>query len=136
MGKGDTNPGPGKATLSTTCRRILVVDDNDHAAQSLALILQIHGHEVRVAGDGPSALAEGEWPPEVVFLDISLPGMDGYETARRFRAACGERLRLIALTGCSQEEDRRRGLEAGFDAYLIKPATTDELAQALEGGSP
>jgi CheY-like chemotaxis protein len=113
--------------------RILVVDDNDGAAESLALILGLFGHEVRVAHDGPSAVAEVEaWRPEAVFLDIALPGgMDGWEAARVLRAAWGPALRLIALTGCGEEEDRRRGLAAGFDDYLVKPAGVEDLEKAL-----
>jgi PAS domain S-box-containing protein len=116
--------------------RVLVVDDNDDAAQSLALLLGIHGHDVRVAHDGPQALELIEsWVPQVAFLDIGLPGgMDGYELARRLRAQCGSVApRLIALTGFGQADDRRRGVEAGFDHYLVKPAGVEELAEVIGG---
>ncbi len=120
-------------------KRILVVDDNSDVAEGLALLLQVQGHEVRVVQDGPSALSEQTtWKPDVVFLDICLPCMDGWEVARQLRARAGATLRLVALTGHSEEEDRRRALEAGFDDYLVKPATPEELRQALDGvgGAP
>jgi CheY-like chemotaxis protein len=113
-----------------------VVDDNDDAAQSLALLLGIHGYEVQVAHDGPSALEKvRSWRPEVVFLDIDLPGgMDGYEVARRLRAlGVDGPLQLVALTGLGQAEDRRRGAEAGFDNYLVKPAGVEDLVEVLRG---
>jgi CheY-like chemotaxis protein len=113
--------------------RVLVVDDDDNAAQSLALLLSTAGQEVRVANDGPAALAAvAEWAPQVVLLDIALPGMDGLELARQLRARPGgAALRLVALTGLSEPADRQRGLEAGLDAYLIKPASPEELLQAV-----
>jgi CheY-like chemotaxis protein len=114
-------------------RRILVIDDSDETAESLAMLLRLYGHEVRVAHDGPTALAEADaWPPEVVLLDIGLPGgMDGFETARRLRADRGESVRLVALTGRSACEDQERAQEAGFDVYLVKPAEPADLRRAL-----
>jgi DNA-binding response OmpR family regulator len=114
-------------------RRILVIDDSNEAAESLALLLRLHGHDVRVAHDGPAGLAEADaWPPEVVLLDIGLPGgMDGYETARRLRAHRGESVRLVALTGCSDAEDDQRAQTAGFDLYLVKPAELADLRRAV-----
>ena len=107
-------------------RRILVVDDNVDAAKSLArLLTRLYGQEVRVAHDGPAALAAaGEFRPEVVLLDIGLPGMDGYEVARRLRERPEfEETLLVALTGWGQEADRERSRAAGFDHHLVKPAT-------------
>jgi PAS domain S-box-containing protein len=115
-------------------RRVLVVDDNEDSADSLALLLELKGHEVRVALDGPAALATAHaFQPEVVLLDIGLPGMDGYEVARRLRAErAGEGgLLLVALTGYGQDEDRRRSREAGFDHHLVKPVDFDELTRVL-----
>ncbi len=119
--------------MSSANRRILVIDDSDEAAESLALLLRLRGHDVHVAHDGPTGLAEADaWPPEVVVLDIGLPGgMDGYETARRLRAHRGESVRLVALSGCSDGQDDPRATEAGFDVYLIKPAEPAELYRAL-----
>src|SRR6202035_1696475 len=114
---------PEKAPASERTVRVLIVDDNVDAAESLAMLLRLWGHEVAVAHDGPGALRAAETqPPEVALLDIGLPGMDGYELARRLRPQPGlERTVLVALTGWGQEEDRRRSQEAGFDHHLVKP---------------
>ncbi|HEX7183239.1 MAG TPA: ATP-binding protein [Thermoanaerobaculia bacterium] len=114
-------------------RRILVVDDNEDAADSLGMLLEMLGNDVQVAHDGPSALAAmGARPPEIVLLDIGMPGMDGYEVAHWIRAQ--PELRgavLIALTGWGQEEDRRRSREAGFDHHLTKPVDLKVLQTLL-----
>ncbi len=114
-------------------RRILVVDDNVDAAESLAMILRMEGHDVRVAHDGPAALAAVEAdPPDLVFLDIGMPVLNGYDVARRLRQRPGlEHLLLVAMTGWGQEEDRRRSHEAGFDYHLVKPADPAALRQLL-----
>ena len=114
-------------------RRTLVVDDNHDAAESLALLLSLDGHEVEAVFTAEQALARAtEFRPDVMLLDIGLPGMDGYEVARRVRALPGgDRIRLIALTGYGQSDDRRRALSAGFDAHLVKPVEPAKLAQAL-----
>jgi CheY-like chemotaxis protein len=112
--------------------RILVVDDNEDAAETLSMLLTLFGHEVRTAYDGPAALGVAQaWVPEVAFLDIGLPnGMSGYDVARRMRADGRlSGVRLIALSGFGQEEDRRKGREAGFHHHLTKPADPD----AIEG---
>lgn len=104
--------------------RILVVDDNVDSAESLALFLTLKGHEVRTAHDGQHAIeAVRTFAPAVVLLDIGLPGISGYEVARRLRD--NPELRktfLVALTGYGQAEDLRRAKEAGFDHHLVKPA--------------
>ncbi len=109
-----------------------MVDDNVDNAESLALLLQLAGHQTRTAHSGPGAMAAAcTFRPEVVLLDIGLPGIDGYEVARRLReAARGEKMLLIAQTGYGQEEDRHRSLNAGFDAHLVKPVDPGAL-QAL-----
>jgi CheY-like chemotaxis protein len=114
-------------------RRILVVDDNKDAAQSLGLLLKLSGHEVRTAYDGPAALeAVRTEAPEIVLLDIGLPRMDGLEVARRMRQELGLKdILLVALTGYGQEEDRRRSQEAGFNAHLVKPLDLEELRELL-----
>jgi two-component system CheB/CheR fusion protein len=114
-------------------RRVLVVDDNVDAAQSLAELLRQGGHDVRVAGRGPDALAvAAEFAPEAVFLDIGLPGMDGYEVARRLRRQEGDRrVLLVAVTGYGTDEDRRRSREAGFDHHLVKPAAPSDVQDLL-----
>jgi signal transduction histidine kinase len=113
--------------------RILVVEDNQDAAESLTTLLELWGHEVRVAYDGLAALrlAEAE-TPDVILSDIGLPGMDGYELARQLRArpAFG-RVVLIALSGYGRDEDRRQAAEAGFDHHLVKPPELDTLLQLI-----
>jgi CheY-like chemotaxis protein len=128
---GDVSSSPPLPFSSS--RKVLVVDDNADAADSLAVLLRLLGHEVRVAHDGPAALAAaaGGWP-EVVLLDLGMPGMDGYEVARRLRADPATAGAVIAaLTGWGQDEDRRRSKEAGFDHHLVKPADLGALQQIL-----
>lgn len=114
---------PRPETASATGHRLLVVDDNKDAALSLAMLLRLGGHEVQIAHDGISALELARsYGPQLVFLDIGMPGMDGYEVARRMRQQPGlENVVLAALTGWGQEQDRRRTAEAGFDHHLVKP---------------
>lgn len=111
-------------------RRVLVVDDNVDAAQSAAMLLRIWGHEVRTAHDGSSVFgAVRDFRPEVVLLDIGLPGMSGFEVARQLRREQEFRgLVLAAMTGYGQDEDRRKSREAGFDVHLTKPLDPDTLA--------
>jgi PAS domain S-box-containing protein len=115
-------------------RRVLIVDDNDDAAEVLAELLAAHGHVTRIAHDGPSALAVlPEFAPHVALLDIGLPAMDGYELARRMRAtAAGAKACILAVTGYGQETDRRRSTEAGFDAHFVKPLDSDAIVRAVE----
>jgi PAS domain S-box-containing protein len=115
-------------------RSILVVDDNADSAASIAMFLQMLGHEVATAASGNDALHYIERErPEIILLDIGLPGIDGYEVARRVREKPeGQGVRLYALTGYGQEEDRRRSALAGFDGHLVKPVAPAELAQLIE----
>ncbi len=117
-------------------RRILVADDNHDAAGSLALRLELAGHDVRTAQDGLEALAVARiFQPEVVLLDLGMPAMDGYETARHLRRlSWGKQARLIALTGWGQQQDRVRTAEAGFDVHLVKPVSENDLFQAIAEG--
>jgi CheY-like chemotaxis protein len=116
-------------------RRCLLIEDHVDAAESLAMLLELIGHEVEVAFDGASGLAKARASsPEVVLCDIGLPGMDGYAVARALRAAPEtSTVFLIALTGYGQDDDRRRALEAGFDAFLIKPVDLEALRRLLAG---
>ncbi|HEX8434648.1 CHASE domain-containing protein, partial [Archangium sp.] len=109
--------------VSSEGRRVLVVDDNVDAAELLGEVLELDGHQVSVVHDGMAALECMEsFAPEVVFLDIGLPGLDGYEVARRLRRRpSGAAVRLVALTGYGQASDRQRSREAGFDTHLVKP---------------
>src|SRR5690606_35644624 len=113
------NDGPGTAVG----RRILVVDDNEDAANSLAMLLRLAGHDVRAVHGGRAALElAGSFRPEFALLDIGMPDIDGYEVAERLRAAAwGRDICLIAVTGWGQEDDKRRAREAGFDHHLTKP---------------
>jgi PAS domain S-box-containing protein len=114
-------------------RRVLVVDDNVDAAESLATLMRLEGHEVRVAHNGPEALRVAEeHHPEAVLLDIGLPGMNGYEVARSLRQQEHSRqATLVAVTGYGQEEDRRLSREAGFNYHLTKPVDLTVLQQLL-----
>jgi signal transduction histidine kinase len=113
-------------------RRILVVDDSVDAAESMAMLLRLRGHDVLVAHNGFDALQiAADSPPSVVLLDIGLPGMDGYEVCRRFRQSGLEGLRIIAMTGYGLEQDRQRAKEAGFDVHTVKPVAFSELVKLL-----
>jgi PAS domain S-box-containing protein len=114
-------------------QRILIVDDNRDAGDSLGMLLECLGADVRIARDGSEALkAFADYQPAVVLLDIGMPEMDGYEVARRIRASFpGTRTPLVAVTGWGQEEDKRRAREAGFDHHLIKPADVHALQSLL-----
>lgn len=125
-------------------RRVLVVDDNTDGADLLAMMLELSGHQTRIAYSGLEALeTAADFRPEVIFLDIGLPGLNGYEVARRFRATPAlSPMLLVALTGWGSEEDRRRSKEAGFDIHLTKPvepAAIDDvmarLGSAQESGA-
>ena len=122
-------PLPGPA------RRVLVVDDHQDSTDSLALFLRLRGHEVRTAHDGPSALDEIErYRPDVVFLDLGLPGMSGYDVARRVRMMSDVGpLRLVALTGYGTEADRQKTRDAGFDVHLAKPVDPRAVDALLAG---
>jgi CheY-like chemotaxis protein len=123
----------GSARKGAVPRRILVVDDNRDGADSLAVMVQLMGHEARVAYDAPSALAlAAEWKPDIGFLDIGLPGMNGYELCRAIRdLPGGKRALLVALTGWGQEQDKLRAVEAGFDRHVVKPMEEAELRELL-----
>ncbi|MCA9708104.1 MAG: response regulator [Myxococcales bacterium] len=131
----EAQPGPERTEAIPTpaARRILVVDDNEDAAEMLALVLRKRGYEVELAFDGAQALrVVQEGGAEVVLLDIGLPDMDGYEVARALRAdPAGTHRVLIALTGYGQPEDLERSREAGFDHHLIKPVAIDDVLSVM-----
>ena len=109
-------------------RRILIVEDNEDVREAVRMLLETEGHVVHTVESGQAALeAASHGEPDVVLLDIGLPDIDGYEVARRLRAKFGTAIRLIALTGYGQPDDRRRVIEAGFDGHLVKPVNPDEL---------
>ena len=115
---------------------MLIVDDNEDAAQSLALLLRSWGHDAAIAADGPSALNLAEkFKPETALLDIGMPGMNGYQLARHFRSVPQyANLHLVAMTGFGREEDRKAALAAGFDVHLVKPVGIHQLEALLANG--
>lgn len=116
--------------------RILVVEDQPDVAQSMRILLELLGHEVRVAHTGPDGLDEAlQWQPDVVLCDIGLPDLDGWGVARELRRnPATAHVRLLALTSYGAEGDKRRSREAGFDHHLVKPADPAELLRLLEAG--
>jgi CheY-like chemotaxis protein len=114
-------------------RRILVVEDNDDARESLRLLLEALGHRVVAAADGQEGVTLAQLHhPEVALIDLGLPGLDGYEVARALRATpAGKRITLVAVTGYGQAEDRQRSKEAGFDAHLVKPVSQALLSRLI-----
>jgi two-component system, OmpR family, response regulator len=126
-GYGETAQMTTDGTESTPAqaRRVLLVDDSIDAAEAMSMLLETLGHEVRTMYDGPSALAMCDaFAPDVVILDIGLPGMNGFDVAKAMRARPGtEKALLIALTGYGDESDRRKAHDAGFDHHLVKPVS-------------
>ncbi|HYW32035.1 MAG TPA: ATP-binding protein, partial [Gemmatimonas sp.] len=136
-----TMPEPTSTPAATPAadapRRILVVDDSVDAAESMAMLLRLRGHEVQVAHNGYDALElAAASKPSVVLLDIGLPGMDGYEVCRRFRANGLADVRIIAMTGYGMEQDRQRAKDAGFDVHTVKPVAFSELLKLLADPAP
>jgi CheY-like chemotaxis protein len=119
---------------------ILVVDDNEDFALTLGRMLSARGYEVRVEHDGLAGLATAvSFHPDVAFLDIGMPKLNGYDVCRKLRAEFGDEITLVAVTGWGQEADRRRAREAGFDHHLTKPvdlATVEKLLEKVPGPSP
>jgi PAS domain S-box-containing protein len=135
LGSGGEGAPAGEAVdpgVPTSNSRVLVVDDNRDAAESLAVLLRLHGCEVRTANDGLEAVAAASvFSPQLVLLDLGLPKLSGYDAARQIREQQGSGVVLIAVTGWGQDEDRRRSREAGFDHHLVKPVELGELQELL-----
>ncbi len=133
-------PTPAEPPAALPSARVLVVDDMRSSGRTLGLMLKGIGQEVRVEHDGPAALAAtAEFDPQVVLLDIAMPGMNGYEVCRLLRERCADSDRrpfLVALTGYGQEEDRRRAFDAGFDRHLVKPTSLAALMEVLAAARP
>ncbi|HKQ80308.1 MAG TPA: ATP-binding protein [Blastocatellia bacterium] len=130
---GQDSAEDSSAPVATGSRRVLIVDDNEDSAESMAILLRLQGHEVHLAYDGQSALEEARaFRPELMFLDLDLPKIDGYEVARRLRPEPAMKgVKLVAMTGYSQKEDRQRALEAGFNFHLVKPLDFDRVEELL-----
>jgi PAS domain S-box-containing protein len=126
-------PRPDPKVLKSRPRHILVVEDYADAREAIRALLETDGHHVALATSGDDGVAKAlELCPDVAIVDVGLPGLDGYEVARRIRrSAAGRRIYLVALTGYGQDQDRRRAHEAGFDVHLVKPLDPAELARAL-----
>lgn len=131
IGSGTLNSGTPRAPA----RRVLIIEDNVDGADMLRQALELGGHAVEIAYDGPDGLDKARvFKPEVVLCDIGLPGMDGYNVARAFRAdPVLKSVFLVALTGYALPEDLAKALEAGFDQHLAKPPSLDLLEQVLAG---
>jgi two-component system CheB/CheR fusion protein len=132
---GEAEAPPPVPKSSGSARRVLVVDDNLDAREALRFLLEDEGHDVATAADGPQALEQARsFVPEIVLLDIGLPGMDGYEVARRLRSVpgCADAV-IVAVSGYGQAEDRARSSAAGFDGHLLKPVAPDLLLQIVSG---
>jgi len=125
--------GSTQTTDGATGRRILIVDDNEDGASSLSMLLKFGGHETSIAHNGHEALRlADELRPDVILLDIGLPGMSGYDVCRQIRQEpWGRDIVLVAVTGWGQEDDRIRSREAGFDAHIVKPVDPDLLAKII-----
>jgi CheY-like chemotaxis protein len=125
----DARPAPGAPRAA---RRVLVVDDNRDAADSLAEIVEMLGHAAIVAYDGAGALAKARADaPDVVLCDIGLPGMSGYDVARSLRDGARNGVLLVAVTGYAQPQDVTRALDAGFDRHIAKPASIEDIERLL-----
>lgn len=134
----ETEESNGESRRMSAKRRIVVVDDNENAAQVLRMLLKALGNEVRTAYDGLAAIELAEqFRPDIILLDIGMPKLNGYETARRIREQpWGEKIVLAALTGWGQEEDKRRARDAGFDHHFVKPVELAVLQKLLSEYEP
>jgi CheY-like chemotaxis protein len=114
--------------------RVLIIEDNQDAAEAMGDLMTLFGHVAELAGSGPEGIAAAHrQPPDVVLCDIGLPGMDGYAVAQQLRADPAFSARLVALTGYGHDTDRRRAEEAGFELHLVKPVGPEALRQLLAG---
>jgi CheY-like chemotaxis protein len=137
-----TPPAPAPRSAAVVSRngkprRILVVEDNMDAREMLRHLLNLAGHEVHEAPDGPAGVeAALRLRPDIALVDVGLPGFDGYQLAQRVRGDAGSSIYLVALTGYGQPDDRRQAMEAGFDAHLVKPVKPDALLAAIHAAIP
>jgi PAS domain S-box-containing protein len=129
--------GADAPPVATACRRVMVADDNTDAADALAMLLELAGHEVRVAHCGRAALSVAQvFRPEVALIDIGMPDLSGYEVAKELRReSWGARIHLIALTGWGRDDDRQRAKDAGFDRHMTKPVDPEAVEAVISNGS-
>ncbi len=133
-GGGYTRPMPDPSPKPAGAR-VLVVDDSVDSAETLGELLKIWGHDVRLAHDGPGAVeAARDYRPDVILLDIGLPGMDGFAVARQLRTEGLQTRLLVALTGYGEQTDKRRSQEAGFHHHMVKPVDPEALQKLIGGG--
>ena len=132
--RADSMPAPVSSLLERSGKRILIVDDNADSADSLGRLLERMGHEAVTAYDGQSALERARtYPADVIFLDLGMPGLDGFEVCRRLREQpATKQASIVALTGWGREEDRERTRDAGFDSHMLKPVDEATLARVLD----
>jgi CheY-like chemotaxis protein len=134
-GSKESNVAPAAPPVATNARAlsIVLIDDSEDIRELMAELFRAWGHHVEVAPDGESGSELAlRSKPDIAFVDIGLPRLDGYGVAAQLRAHCSrEQLRLVAMTGFGQESDKRKALEAGFDQHIVKPASIDTLKQAL-----
>ena len=137
---GDEAPAEARPDVDrgVVTRRVLIIDDNADAAEMMALLVGAVGAHTETATDGPEGIRRaGVFAPDVIFLDIGMPVMDGYEVCRRIRQeSFGQHVMIVALTGWGQERDKQRARDVGFDAHLTKPADPVEIQRLLSGGTP
>jgi PAS domain S-box-containing protein len=135
QGIRQAEPAPSPSAEAAVSKRVLIADDNLDAAESLQLWLQLAGHDVQIAGNGMEALrVAAEFKPDVALLDLGMPGLSGFDVARRIRdSAWGSDMVLVALTGWGQDEDRKQSAEAGFDHHLTKPIAPEAIESLIAG---
>ncbi|MCF7985540.1 MAG: response regulator [Thiohalocapsa sp.] len=126
------------ASLESSGAKVLIADDKADVVDSLAMLLQLYGNTVQTARDGAEAVAAAEqFRPDLILLDLGMPELDGYAACRRIRSLpIGEQVKIVAVTGWGQDEDRRRTAEAGFDAHLVKPIGPEEVLALLRNQGP
>ena len=132
----NSTPATPEANGTLPCRRILVVDDTHASGKMLGLLLKSLGQEVEICHDGPAALARvTEYQPTLIFLDIVMPGMNGYEVAAQLKSNPSTApIMLVAMTGFSKASDRQQAFDSGFDHHLTKPANLESLKEVIRAG--
>jgi two-component system CheB/CheR fusion protein len=134
--RAEAAPAQGSDAPLARARRVLIVDDNRDAAESLAMVLSLRGYDTLVCHEGQEAVALAQrMQPHIVLLDLGLPGLDGFEVCRRLREHGLDKAHIVAITGYGQDEDRRRSRDAGFDEHFVKPVDPDALMRRLEAAS-